>query len=68
MALAFSEKAALVAIDDRQGINACKLLRISFTTAINILICMREKGEMCLCGEIRRRRATLRLGENDAAL
>ena len=44
VALAVSEKAGLVAIDDKQGINACKLLRIPFTTAINILIRMRQKG------------------------
>ena len=44
VALAVSERAGLVAIDDKQGINACKLLRIPFTTAIDILIRMREKG------------------------
>lgn len=46
IALAVSEKAALLGIDDRQGINACKLLGIPFTTALNILIRMREKGFM----------------------
>lgn len=35
VALAVSEKAGLGAIDDKQGINACKLLRIPFTTAID---------------------------------
>ena len=30
-------------IDDKNGINACKLLRISFTTAIGILVRMLEK-------------------------
>jgi len=44
IALAVAEKAALLGIDDRQGINACKLLGIPFTTAIGILIRMREKG------------------------
>lgn len=42
--LAVSEKAGLLAIDDKQGINACKLLRIPFTTAVDILVRMREKG------------------------
>src|SRR5215469_6323484 len=41
--LALSESAALIGIDDKNGINACKLLRISFTTAIGILIRMLEK-------------------------
>ena len=41
---AFEQKARLVGIDDKKGINACKLLRIPFTTAMDILIRMREKG------------------------
>jgi len=44
VAVAFSERAGLVAIDDKSGINACKLLRIPFTTAVGILIRMRQKG------------------------
>jgi predicted nucleic acid-binding protein len=43
IALAVSANAALVAIDDRQGINACKLLGMPFTTAINIVVRTREK-------------------------
>jgi predicted nucleic acid-binding protein len=31
------------AIDDKNGINACKLLGVAFTTAIGILVRMREK-------------------------
>ncbi|MBI4456493.1 MAG: hypothetical protein HY644_11415 [Acidobacteria bacterium] len=42
--LALSGKAMFVGIDDRNGINACKLLRLPFTTAINILVRMRERG------------------------
>jgi predicted nucleic acid-binding protein len=42
--LALTERARLVGIDDKNGINACKLLGIAFTTAIGILIRMREKG------------------------
>ena len=41
---AFEQKARLVGIDDKKGINACKLLHIPFTTAMDILIRMREKG------------------------
>jgi len=44
IALAFSEESPLVAIDDKNGINACKLLGMTFTTAVGILIRMREKG------------------------
>lgn len=44
IALALSEKVQLLAIDDKNGINACKLLGIAFTTAVGILIRSREKG------------------------
>lgn len=44
IALAFSSRAKLAAIDDRNDINACKLLKLPFATAINIFIRMREKG------------------------
>jgi predicted nucleic acid-binding protein len=44
IALALSEKAQLLAIDDKNGINACKLLGVTFTTAVGILIRSREKG------------------------
>jgi len=44
VALALQEKALLVGIDDKNGINACKLLGIAFTTAIGILVRSREKG------------------------
>ena len=42
--LALREKARVLGIDDKNGINACKLLGIAFTTAIGILVRMREKG------------------------
>lgn len=35
--------AELVAIDDKHGIGACKLLGLSFTTALAILVRSREK-------------------------
>jgi len=41
--LAFSERATVMGIDDKNGINACKLLGIPFTTAVGILIRMLEK-------------------------
>ncbi len=44
IALALNEKAQLLGIDDKNGINACKLLGISFTTAVGILVRSREKG------------------------
>lgn len=42
--LALVEKARLLAIDDKNGINACKLLGIAFTTAIGILVRSRQRG------------------------
>ncbi|MHB8756135.1 MAG: hypothetical protein ACYC92_14445 [Candidatus Acidiferrales bacterium] len=44
IALALHEKARLLGIDDKNGINACKLLGIAFTTAMSILIRIRGKG------------------------
>jgi len=44
IALAIKEKAQLLGIDDKNGINACKLLGIPFTTAVGILVRSREKG------------------------
>jgi len=38
IALGISERAQLVATDDKNGIDACKLLHLSFTTAAGILI------------------------------
>jgi predicted nucleic acid-binding protein len=44
IALALKEQARIIGIDDKNGINACKLLGISFTTAVGILLRSREKG------------------------
>jgi len=44
IALALQEKARLLGIDDKRGINACKLTGVPFTTAIAILLRSREKG------------------------
>src|ERR1035437_5170451 len=42
--LALAEKAEVLGIDDKNGIKACKLLSIAFTTAMGILVRSREKG------------------------
>jgi predicted nucleic acid-binding protein len=44
IALAHKERAEIVGIDDKNGINACKLLGLPFTTAIGILVRSSEKG------------------------
>jgi predicted nucleic acid-binding protein len=44
IALALDEKAQIVGIDDKNGIDACKVLGIAFTTAVGILIRSREIG------------------------
>jgi predicted nucleic acid-binding protein len=44
IALALQERALLVGIDDKSGMNACKLTGVSFTTAVGILIRSRQKG------------------------
>ncbi len=44
IALGITEKAQLIATDDKNGINACKLLQLSFTTAAGILIRSLEKN------------------------
>jgi len=44
IALALNEKAQFLGIDDKNGINACKLLGVAFTTAVGILIRSRGKG------------------------
>jgi predicted nucleic acid-binding protein len=44
IALAQTEKAQILGIDDKNGINACKLLGIGFTTALAILVRSHEKG------------------------
>jgi hypothetical protein len=44
IALAVQEKALLIGIDDKHGINACKLAGIPFTTAVAILVRSFDKG------------------------
>jgi len=44
IALALEEKARTVGIDDKNGIDACKLLGLPFTTAVGLLVWSRQKG------------------------
>jgi predicted nucleic acid-binding protein len=44
LALALQCSARLVGIDDKNGINGCKLLRVPFTTAVGILLACRERN------------------------
>lgn len=44
IALSLAEKAVLLGIDDKNGINACKVLGVAFTTAVAILVRCRENG------------------------
>jgi predicted nucleic acid-binding protein len=44
IALAIQERARLIGIDDKRGINACKLTGIPFTTAMALLLRSRQKG------------------------
>jgi predicted nucleic acid-binding protein len=48
IALALEKRATLIGIDDKNGISACKLLGIPFTTAIGILIRACEKKLLSL--------------------
>ncbi len=43
IALAQASKARLIAIEDRSGVNACRILKLPFIGALGILIRMREK-------------------------
>lgn len=44
IAMALEEKAQIIGIDDKIGINACKLLGIPFITAIGLLVQSGQKG------------------------
>jgi tetratricopeptide (TPR) repeat protein len=48
--LALAEKAQVLRIEHKIGINACKLLGAAFTIAIGVLVRMREKG-LLMVGE-----------------
>ena len=44
IALAVTKRARFVATDDGNAINACKLVKLPFTSALGILVRLREKG------------------------
>ena len=44
ISLVVNQNAQLLGIDDKSGINACKVLGLAFTTAVDILIRSRERG------------------------
>ena len=62
IALALQESALLVGMDDKQGINACKLLGIPFTTAVAILLRSCEKGVIKRTDALNRFSALARYG------
>jgi uncharacterized protein len=62
IALALQEKALLVGIDDKNGINACKLAGIPFTTAVAILVRSRQKGLIDLSDALIKLSALARYG------
>lgn len=43
IAMAVAKRARIVATDDRNAINACKLARVPFTSAVAVLVRMYEK-------------------------
>jgi predicted nucleic acid-binding protein len=54
IALAHGSNASLIAIEDRNGVNACRILKLPFTGALGILIRMREKGLVSMEESLRR--------------
>jgi predicted nucleic acid-binding protein len=62
IALALQESALLVGIDDKNGINACKLAGIPFTTAVGILVRSREKGLIDRCDALVKLSALAKFG------
>jgi len=54
ISLAIEKKARLLGIDDKNGINACKVVGLPFTTAIDILIRSRVKGQITPSGALAR--------------
>lgn len=52
IALAIVKNAQLVATDDRNAINACKLVKVPFTSALGILVRMYENGVLDQAGAL----------------
>ncbi len=68
IALALRAKAQIIGIDDKNGINACKLLGVPFTTAIGILLRSREKGLIGAGEALNRLSALARYGRYRASI
>jgi predicted nucleic acid-binding protein len=54
IALALSQRARLLGVDDKNGINACKVIGLPFTTAIDILVHSCVKGLTSRSGALAR--------------
>ena len=68
IALALEASADVLGIDDRLGIQACKLLDIPFTTALAILVRSRERGLIDRAEALERLAALARYGRYRASL
>lgn len=68
IALAVKEGAEFVGMDDKCGINACKLLGIQFTTALGILIRSCEKGLIQRSGALAKLRVLALYGRYQSSL
>jgi len=63
-----SSNGGLVATDDKRAINACKVLRIPFTTALSVLTRMYEKGLVDRSEALGRLEALARYGRYKKAM
>src|SRR5712664_2060508 len=68
IALALRESARIIGIDDKNGINACKLLGIAFTTAIGILLRSREKSLLDRRAALAALRALAKYGRYESSI
>ncbi len=62
IALALQENARLVGVDDKRGMDACKLTGVPFTTAITILLRSRQKRLIDKDGALARLASLARYG------
>ncbi len=62
IALALQEGARLIGIDDKRGINGCKLTGLHFTTAVALLLRSRQKGLIDRSDALARLRSLARYG------
>jgi predicted nucleic acid-binding protein len=68
IALAHASKAKLIVIEDKNGVNACKILRLPFTGVLGILIRMREKELVSREEAVRKLEALQKFGRYRAEL